>query len=144
MQTGDYPKFYLYRRLVQAKLFIDQHFTAKINLNAIADEAYFSKYHFIRLFKTSYGYTPHQYLTKLRIEKARLLLSKPGLSVEQVGYAVGFESLYSFSLLFKKQVGQTPTQFRQYSLDRHRRLHLEPRVFIPSCLSSSSQIMEED
>ncbi|MVM38803.1 AraC family transcriptional regulator [Spirosoma sp. HMF3257] len=144
MQPDEYPKLYRYRRLVQAKLFIDQHFTEKINLNAIADEAYFSKYHFIRLFKTSYGYTPHQYLIRLRIEKARLLLSRPTLRIEDVSYAVGFESLYSFSLLFKKQIGQTPTQFRQHSLDRTRRLRLEPRAFIPSCLSSSGYVHDED
>ncbi|GAB4021115.1 hypothetical protein GCM10028808_64940 [Spirosoma migulaei] len=144
MQTNDYPKLYLYRRLVQAKLFIDRHFTEKINLDAIADEAYFSKYHFIRLFKTSYEHTPHQYLTRLRIDKARILLSKPMLSVEQIGYAVGFESLHSFSLLFKKQAGQTPTQFRKHSLDRAKRMRVEPRTFIPSCLSLGSPVSSED
>ena len=69
-----YPKIYLYRRIVQAKLFIDEHFGNNIDLDNIADEAYFSKFHFIRLFKTIYNKTPHQYLTIVRIEKAKMLL----------------------------------------------------------------------
>ena len=48
----EYPKLYLYRRIVQAKLFIDSHYAGDIDLEQIADEAYFSKFHFCRLFKT--------------------------------------------------------------------------------------------
>ena len=71
-----YPKVYLYRRIVQAKLFIDSHYQESLDLEAIADEAFFSKFHFIRLFKDSYGKTPYQYLTYVRIEKAKGLLKK--------------------------------------------------------------------
>lgn len=46
-----HSKMYMYRRIVEAKLFIDQHYYEKINLNKIANQAYFSKYHFLRLFK---------------------------------------------------------------------------------------------
>ncbi len=76
----NYPKIYLYKRIVQAKLFIDTHFNNDIALSNIADEAYFSKFHFIRLFKTIYGKTPHQYLTEVRIENAKVFLQK-GISV---------------------------------------------------------------
>ena len=69
-----YPKIYLYRRLVQAKLFIDDHYAEAIDIDNMADEATFSKFHFIRLFKTTYGKSPHQYLTSVRIENAKLLL----------------------------------------------------------------------
>ena len=65
----EYPKVYLYRRIVQAKLFMDEHFHEKIKLNAVAGEAYFSNFHFIRLFKLAYDKTPHQYLTWLRVLK---------------------------------------------------------------------------
>ncbi len=51
----NYPKIYLYKRVVQAKLFIDNRFGDDIDLNNIADEAYLSKFHFIRLFKIIYG-----------------------------------------------------------------------------------------
>jgi len=67
MINEPYPRMYLYRRLVQAKLFIDTHFAEPIDLNAIADEAYFSKFHFIKQFKSIYKRTPHQYLIHVRI-----------------------------------------------------------------------------
>jgi AraC-like DNA-binding protein len=74
MTKETYPKVYLYRRIVQAKLFIDTNNADTIDLDNIADEAYFSKFHFIRQFKKIYGKTPHQYLTVVRIEKAMELL----------------------------------------------------------------------
>lgn len=70
MINEEYPKIYLYRRLVQAKLFIDTHYADNIDLGNIPDEAYFSKFHFIRQFKDIYRKTPHQYLIFVRIEKA--------------------------------------------------------------------------
>ena len=77
MTTEHYPKIYLYRRIVQAKLFIDKFYSEKIDLDNISDEAYFSKFHFIRLFKSIYGKTPHQYLTTVRIEKAQHFFQYP-------------------------------------------------------------------
>src|SRR5882724_4456031 len=70
-----YPKVYLYKRIVQAKMFIDQNYARTINLNDIADEAIFSKFHFIRQFKQIYGKTPHQYLVSVRIAQAKYLLN---------------------------------------------------------------------
>src|SRR4051794_17484294 len=97
----NYPKAYLYKRIVQAKLFIDEHFGEALDLDNIADEAYFSKFHFIRLFKTIYHRTPHQYLTKVRMEKAKYLLQQ-GTAVAETCFAVGFSSVSSFTGLFRK------------------------------------------
>src|ERR1700682_5399788 len=110
MINEEYPKIYLYRRLVQAKLFIDAHFAENIDLGNIADEAYFSKFHFIRKFKNIYRKTPHQYLIFVRIDRAMELL-KTGIPVSEVCYAVGFESLSSFSRLFKRVIGITPSMY---------------------------------
>jgi len=55
MKEFSHPKIYLYRRVVQAKLYMDKNYAENIDLNNIADEAFFSKFHFIRLFKKSYG-----------------------------------------------------------------------------------------
>ena len=71
-----YPRQYMYMRAVRAKLFIDENFAAAIDLNKIADEACFSKFHFVRLFKEIYGRTPYQYLTDVRIEKAKAYLEE--------------------------------------------------------------------
>jgi AraC-like DNA-binding protein len=132
-----YPKVYLYRRIVNAKLFIDDHFAEKIDLDNIADEAYFSKFHFIRLFSDVYKKTPYQYLSFKRIEKAKELLANE-LSVSQVCYMVGFESVSSFTGLFKRMVGQTPAA---YQLKRHQRkmeVAEAPLKFIPNCFAEKN------
>ena len=132
MTTEEYPKVYLYRRIVQAKLFIDNNYADDIDLDNIADEAYFSKFHFIRLFKNIYGKTPHQYLTSVRIEKAMLLL-RTNKAVSEVCLSVGFESLSSFGSLFKRIVGVTPSAF----LEEQRQIKIQilktPLKFVPGC-----------
>jgi AraC-like DNA-binding protein len=134
MTEEQYPKIYLYRRVVQAKLFIDGHFADTINLEDTAGEAAFSKFHFIRLFKTIYGKTPHQYLISVRIENARLLLQR-GLRVTEVCYAVGFDSTSSFSLLFKKLTGQSPQAYQRLELERKAAMQQKPLSFIPNCFA---------
>src|SRR5688572_9641908 len=113
MAIEQYPKVYLYRRIVQAKLFIDNNYSNKIDLNDIAGRAFFSKFHFIRLFKKTYNKTPHQYLIHVRIKNAKLLL-KSGKSITDVCFSIGFESLGSFTELFKRQVGITPSAYQIY------------------------------
>jgi len=75
-----------------------------MNVNNIADEAYYSKYHFIRFFSKTYGKTPYQYLKQVRIHEVTRLL-KDNISVSEVCFSVGFESLSSFSSLFKRYAG---------------------------------------
>lgn len=130
----DYPKIYFYRRIVQAKLFIDQHFSDSIDLDMIAEEAFFSKFHFIRQFKKVYGKTPYQYLTKVRIEEAVQLL-KSGLSVSEVCYAVGFESLSSFSGLFKRRVGLTPSEYAIRQQKLKAAILKKPLQYVPGCFA---------
>ncbi|MBS1687097.1 MAG: helix-turn-helix transcriptional regulator [Bacteroidetes bacterium] len=129
-----YPKVYLYKRVVQAKLFIDSHYAENIELNNIADEAYFSKFHFIRLFKNIYGKTPHQYLTAVRIEKAIQLL-RAGQTVSEACYAVGFESLSSFGSLFKRTVGVTPSAFLEEQQKMKVQIMNTPLMFVPGCFA---------
>jgi AraC-like DNA-binding protein len=129
-----FPKVYLYRRIVYAKLFIDNHFAEQIDLNNIADEAFFSKFHFIRLFNTIYKKTPHQYLSFVRIEKAKQLLITE-MPVSQVCYAVGFESVSSFAGLFKRTVGQTPAVYQAMQHKRTKDIAVAPLKFIPNCFA---------
>jgi len=135
MQAVEYPKIYLYRRVVQAKLFIDNRFADNIDVSNIADEAYFSKFHFIRLFKKIYGKTPHQYLTYVRIEKSIELL-KGQTAVSTTCFLVGFESLTSFSGLFKRIVGMTPSAFMLQEQKRKAGILENPLQFIPGCFAS--------
>ena len=130
--TESYPKIYLYKRIVQAKLFIDNHYAEKIDLDNISDEAYFSKFHFIRLFKKIYGKAPHQYLTYVRVEKAKDLL-KTETSIADVCYSVGFESISSFTGLFKRYAHKTPSQYQQQELQRKEEMLASPLKFVPNC-----------
>ncbi len=132
-----FPRIYLYRRIVQAKLFIDGHYHQNIDLDNIAGEAYFSKFHFIRVFKTTYGKTPHQYLISVRVANARLLLQK-GVTVNQVCYAVGFDSISSFSALFKRLSGLAPSVYQQRELKRQAEMLSAPQKFIPNCFAEQN------
>lgn len=131
-QEFTYPKIYLYRRIVQSKLFIDSNYAKHIDLDNISDEAFFSKFHFIRLFKNVYGKTPHQYLKAVRIENAKKLL-KDGESVSEVCFLVGFDSLSSFSGLFKRMVGQSAPTYAAIHKQNKALAAKTPLAFIPGC-----------
>jgi len=137
MHEDSYPNVYFYRRLVQAKLFIDRHFDEPINLDAIADEAYFSKFHFIRIFKKTYRQTPHQYLTHVRLENAKQLLQS-NIPVSEVCYACGFESIPSFTTLFKKTNGHTPAEYRQQQSFLKADKVSAPLKYIPACFAEKN------
>jgi AraC-like DNA-binding protein len=96
----------------------------------MAGEACYSKYHFLRLFKTLYGRTPHQYLTELRIENAKQLL-QAGRPTDEVCFSVGFDSVSSFKALFKRYTMLTPFAYRK-QLEQAKQLSATPFRF---CLS---------
>ena len=123
--------------MVQAKLFIDNNFADNIDLDNIADEAHFSKFHFTRLFKQVYGKTPHQYLTSVRLDKAKQLLTQ-GFAVSEVCVSVGFESLGSFSNLFKATVGISPITFISKEEVKQTAITANPLQFIPGCIASKN------
>ncbi len=136
MSEASYPKVYLYQRIVKAKLYIDANYKEQIDLDNISDEAYFSKFHFIRTFKKIYGKTPHQYLTSVRIEAARALL-RTEVPIATVCFEIGFESISSFSGLFKRATGFTPSEYQQAQLERQQLTISRPENFIPSCFGHS-------
>ena len=131
----DCPKIYLYKRIVQAKLFIDHNYAYHIDLNNISDEAYFSKFHFIRLFKQVYGMTPHKYLSRVRVEKAKLLLEKD-MPILEICHAIGFESASSFTGFFKRTVGVTPSTFQLHHLKRNTEMAIVPLKYVPNCFAT--------
>lgn len=104
--------------LHMARTFIDHHYDAPLTLERISREAGFSPYHFIRLFRLAYKRTPHQYLMQQRIEKAKVLLLTSDIPIQEVCYAVGFASLGSFSALFRRIVGLSPSSYRKWSSKR--------------------------
>ena len=139
MSVEEIPRIHLYRRIVQAKLFIDRNFGENINAEDIADEASYSKFHFIRTFKGIYGRTPHQYLIHVRIEAAKKLLAT-GVSVTEACMAVGFESMGSFTSLFKRRTGVTPSEFGRFQLSRNQKMREHPLTFIPGCVVAHAKL----
>jgi AraC-like DNA-binding protein len=137
-----YPQAHLYRRVVQAKLFMDAHFAESIDVDDISSEAAFSKFHFIRLFKRVYGFAPHAYLTKVRVQHAQEFLDK-GAQVTDACYAVGFTSLGTFSRLFKRHVGIVPSRYRAGRMARATALGEVPLAFIPGCFAERNGWMEK-
>ena len=102
----------IYRRLWRARTLMDDCYARPLDVDQISREACFSRYHFIRLFRQAFQQTPHQYLTQRRIQRAKELLSSSRLSVTDVCFEVGFQSLGSFSSLFHKYVGHPPVIYR--------------------------------
>jgi AraC family transcriptional regulator len=103
-----------YKRVCRAKDFMDSCYGEALTLKELARVACLSQHHFLRLFKQAFARTPHQYLTDLRLHKARLLLAGTGLSVTEVYTSVGFENASSFARLFKQRFGVTPSQQRRH------------------------------
>jgi len=119
-----------YKRIVSAKIFMDNNFREAINLEQISKQAYLSKFHFHRLFTRIYHTTPNAYLTAHRIRHAKILLEKEGISIQDVCNSVGFESLASFSLLFKKRNGYAPLYYRNLAcLKRNCRKNSRSALF---------------
>jgi AraC family transcriptional regulator len=100
----------IYRRLLTAKIFIHDNFNGSPTIEDIASEACLDKFHFLKLFKSCYGITPHQYLVKLKLEHAYGLLATGRFTVMQVCRHVGFESQGTFCNLFKKYYHQLPSE----------------------------------
>ncbi|MDU8885435.1 AraC family transcriptional regulator [Yeosuana sp. MJ-SS3] len=99
--------------------YIENNYNTNLNLDLLSHIQNVSKYHMLRLFKKYYGQIPRQYLIDKRIEKSKEQL-KNGMSVTEACFSVGFESLSSFSTLFKTKTGKSPTEFQKEQLSRSR------------------------
>ncbi|CAL2102995.1 AraC-type DNA-binding protein [Tenacibaculum sp. 190130A14a] len=105
------------KAIIETKRFIDSNYDKKVSLTLLSHVRFTSKYHLLRLFKRYYGQTPRQYLIDKRIEKSKEYLRK-GMSVTETCFSVGFESLGSFSKLFKTKTGNTPSNYQKQQFSR--------------------------
>lgn len=96
----------------RARQYIEEHKCENLSLNDVAKASNVSVFYLCKLFKkvTGLGFT--NYLSRLRIEKAKNLLLNRSLRVSEIGYEVGFQSLTHFNRTFKSIVGQSPTEYR--------------------------------
>jgi AraC family transcriptional regulator len=97
-------------RLVMS--FIAENYDRELSLAELATVVEMSPFHFAREFKRTTGTTPHQYLIKFRIERAKALLSESKLPLVEVGFRSGFSHQSHFSRLFRRVTGTTPHSYR--------------------------------
>ena len=126
----------IYQRIATAKIFIDENYYESIGLEEISQQAFLSRFHFHRLFTKIYRSTPHRYLTQKRIERAKQLLAE-NKAINDVCSEVGFESIGSFSALFKKEIGFAPTFYRNVAWLKKQEQKKQPKKFIPHCFIES-------
>ena len=102
----------LYRRLLRGKDYMDSFCGGQRHLDEVAHRACLSPYHFHRLFREVFRRTPNQYLQLKRLANARRLLERGEQSVTDICLEVGFESVTSFSGLFRRNFGCSPREYR--------------------------------
>jgi AraC-like DNA-binding protein len=103
------------RRAVEAALWIDAHSHQQIDLDAAAGRAGISPFHFLRLFASVLGVTPHQYLLRSRLRHAARRLIDDTCSITDIAYDVGFGDLSNFVRTFHRAAGVSPRRFREAS-----------------------------
>lgn len=94
--------------------YINENYSEKITLNAIADSVGFSKYYISRLFKQHMGVTIIDYLIKVRLDKAKELLGKGDYSIKQISFMIGYSDPNYFTWSFKKYLGISPIKYRYF------------------------------
>ena len=105
-----------------------------VTLREAARQACLSPFHYHRLFVATFGETPHEFLTRRRVEQAKALLVSGDLTVTEVCLAVGYSSLGTFSSRFHQLVGCSPSVYRREAR-RFFRGYTPPARFIPLCFA---------
>jgi len=98
--------------VANAKQFVQSHAEEPITLGQVVEHVHVSRFYFCKLFKKATGMTLTEYVTRVRVEKAKTLLGNPSLRITEVVYAAGFGSIPRFNSVFKRHVGMPPTEYR--------------------------------
>ena len=95
-----------------------EHQTESLSLGQVAKAVNSSPFYFCKMFKKATGLNFTEYLSRIRIERAKNLLLNPNLRVSEIAFEVGFQSLTHFNRVFKNTVGQSPTRYREQLVGR--------------------------
>lgn len=122
-----------FARLARSRDFLASSLHEHITLKDAAVEACLSPFHYHRMFSRAFAETPHDFITRLRIERAKELLARDHCAITDICFAVGYNSPGSFSLLFRTVVGCSPSEYRRAM----RRIFPVPELaayrFVPAC-----------
>lgn len=106
-----------YRTMIDDSIsYMENHLHTTLTIEEVANSVFLSKYYFIRLFRKSVGMSPYQYLSHLRINKAKELLLQSNAPINIIAEMTGFCDSKNLTSMFKKLTGQTPGQFRRSSI----------------------------
>ena len=95
----------------------DNYGNNRLSLQSISESIYLSQTYLCAFFKKATGKTLNQYITEVRIEKAKEMLRDTGIKVYEIAYRVGFTDTNYFSTLFKKHVGITPSEYKERGIE---------------------------
>lgn len=108
----------LFKRLSAARDWIEAHAEQNVSLNEMAGMASMNSQHFLRMFKQVYGSTPYRFLIRLKLDIAKKQIETGNESISDICHQLGYESLSTFSDLFRRQYGLSPTQWRRHAARR--------------------------
>ena len=98
--------------ITKARAYIHEHQTEDLKLGQVAKAVNTSSFYFCKMFKKVTGINFTDYVARVRIEKSKNLLLNPNLRISEIAFEVGFQSLTHFNRVFKKILGQSPTEYR--------------------------------
>jgi AraC-like DNA-binding protein len=122
----------VFRRLVRARDFLADSYDATVLLDEAARHAGMSRFHFLRSFARTFGETPRAYVQRLRIERAMDRLAR-GATVTDACFDVGYTSLGSFSTMFARRLGLSPSEWQRSIRGQVAVPEAYARLFIPCC-----------
>jgi AraC-like DNA-binding protein len=126
-----------YKQVRLARILLDRSYDAPITIEDLSREVALSPFYLIRAFRHVYKLTPHQYLVGQRIARAKELLRNSDLSITEICSEVGFESLGSFSTLFRRVAGVSPSAYRASSRP------VPNPTYIPLCICLLHDIKDQ-
>jgi len=124
-----------FRRLCRARELLAEETEQPLTIREVARRSRISPFHFIRQFEALFGLTPHQFRIQARLDRAKRLLATGGHSVTEVCMEVGMSSLGSFSNLFARRVGATPSAYQGQARAATEEPGVLPKQLFPGCLT---------
>jgi AraC-like DNA-binding protein len=102
-----------FEKIKKAFDYINENYANKLNVHDLAVLCSLSTNYFATIFKQQTGYAPNEYIIRVRIEKAKMLLTKSEDTISEISEKIGFGDMHYFSYYFKKIEGMSPSQYRQ-------------------------------